>query len=110
MSDLERPHPEGVWSVALPERSEPPFEVFVNSVQQAEGSDFVVEGRWLRFQKPLKAKIALTGWRKLVLSLGIGVYKDLHADVIDVQYTADGKVRSASGLTVIPPQEPLQAE
>lgn len=110
MSEPESATPGRVWSVALPEAAEPPYEVFVNSVQQASGSDYVVEGRWLRFGRPLTPKPDLTGWQKLVLSLGIGVYKDLRADVIDLQYSAGGRVRSASGLTVIPPQEPLDSE
>ena len=80
----------------------------MNSIQQAEGSDFVVEGRWLRFSSPLKVQPRLGPWQKLVLSLGIGVYEDLRADMVDVQYTVDGAVRSASELTVIPPQDPLQ--
>ncbi|MDH3226796.1 MAG: hypothetical protein OEM67_06870 [Thermoleophilia bacterium] len=110
MSERENADAGPFWSVALPERAEPPFEVFVNSVQQAEGTDYVLEGRWLRFRRPLTVMPRLSSWQKLVLSLGIGVYKDLRADTIDLQYMVDGKVRSASGLTVIAPQEPLQAE
>ena len=109
MSEAENAGAGRYWSVALPQRAEPPFEVFVNSVQQSEGRDFVVEGRWLRFSRPLTPKPSLTMWQKLTLSLGIGVYRDLRADVIDVHYVADGAVRSAGGLTVIPPQDPLEA-
>jgi hypothetical protein len=110
MSKREDADSEPFWSVALPERANPPFEVFVNSVQQAEGTDYIVDGRWLRFRKPLTPMPRLGSWQKFVLSLGIGVYKDLRADTIDLHYMVDGKVRSASGLTVITPQEPLQAE
>ena len=107
MSASDRESAEGVWSVPLPDGAEPPFEVFVNGVQQSAGADYSVQGRWLRFARPLTPRPSLSGWQKFVLSLGIGVYRDLRADVVDVQYTRDGRVTLATGLTALPPQEPL---
>jgi hypothetical protein len=107
MSSDAEARPGSLWSVALPDGAQPPFEVFVNSVPKREGVDFHVEGRWLRFTEPLTPKPRLGLWRTLTLSMGIGVYKDLKADVVDVRYHSEGRVRSATGLDVIPPQAPL---
>lgn len=97
-----------VWSVALPAGAEPPYTVFVNGVQQREDEDFTVDGRWLRFRSPLKVRPRLSPRQRIMLAIGIGVYGDLTADVVDIQYRARGEPRSATGLPVIPPQEPLE--
>lgn len=92
-----------VWNVALPAEAEPPFEVFVEGVQLTEGADFQVDGRWLRITRPLRAappRLGLGG--RILLSIGIGVYKD-RVDTVDVRYRVGGEARHVSGLPVIPP-------
>lgn len=102
--------PSEFWSVPLPTGAEPPFGVFINGVQKAEGADYTVEGRWLRFREPLKPKVQIGFRRRVALLAGIGVYKDLKADSVDLQYHVAGRVRSQSGLPIIPPQTPLGDE
>ena len=97
----------GVWSVPLPAGAEPPYEVFVNGLAKTEGGDYTVEGRWLRFSQPLNPKVQMGLARRMSLLMGVGVYKDLKADVVDLQYRVGGQVRSQSGLPIIPPQDPL---
>ena len=99
-----------VWSVPLPAGAEPPYEVFVNGLPQREGEDYAVEGRWLRFSRALQPKVAMGFRRRISLLMGVGVYNDLTADVVDLQYRVGGGVRSESGLPIIPPQDPLGAE
>lgn len=95
-----------VWSVPLPAEAEPPYEVYVNGRRCEEAVDYTVEGRWVRFTVPLKPKIELGLGRRIMLGIGIGVYGDLKADTVDVSYRAGGATRLASGLPIIPPQEP----
>jgi hypothetical protein len=93
-----------VWSVPIPEGAERPFTVYVNGAPRTEGVDFTVEGRWLRFPSPLtpKPKVGLRG--KILLTIGIGVYGDLKADTVDLQYHVAGRPQLQTDLPVIPPQ------
>jgi hypothetical protein len=96
----------GIWSVPIPEGAEPPFTVFVNGAPRHQDTDFTVEGRWIRFPKPLRSPPKLGFGAKVMLSIGIGVYGDLKADSVDLQYHVGGRPRIATGLPVIPPQDP----
>jgi hypothetical protein len=93
------------WSVPLPEGAEPPFAVYVNGEPRTEPTDYVVEGRWLRFSAPLRPKQRLGVGRRVLLSIGSGVYGDLTADVVDVRFHRDGRREVATGLLVIPPPD-----
>ena len=95
-----------LWSVPLPAGAEPPYQVYVNGEPRREGLDYRVDGRWLRFTTRLTPKQALGTGRKLMLAMGIGVYGDLKADTVDVQYRSGGRPELASGLPIIPPPDP----
>lgn len=82
-----------VHLVALPAGAEPPFRVYVNGEERAEGTGFVVEGGSLRFTPPLHAQPPLGLGRKVLLGIGIGVYGDLKGDTLDVQYRTGGQTR-----------------
>jgi hypothetical protein len=101
------PQAEGrrVATVALPAGAEPPFGVYVNGEQLVEGVDFHVEGRALRFARPLRAQPPLGLARKLMLALGIGVYGDLRGDQLDLRYHAGGAARLATALPLSPAGE-----
>jgi len=92
-----------VWSVPLPEGAERPFTVYVNGEPRVEGEDFTVDGRWLRFTTPLRPRPKLGLGAKILLTIGIGVYGDLTADVVDLQYHRAGRPQLATELPVIPP-------
>jgi hypothetical protein len=87
--------------VRIPERAQPPYRVFVNGVEQREGSDFVVEGRRLRFSRSLAKEGKLGLWRWALMFFGIaGTYRK--NDSVDVQYSVNDRVRLATGLEIEP--------
>jgi len=88
--------------VRLPTDVVRPFQVFVNSVEQTEGTDFRVDGRTLVFQRELKSEGKLGFWRWASMWVGIaGTYRQ--NDSVDVAYQSGGKPVVASKL----PLEPL---
>jgi hypothetical protein len=88
--------------VRLPADVVRPFEVFVNGVEQEEGSDFRIEGRTLVFDRELRTEGKLGFWRWLSLWVGVaGTYRQ--NDSVDVAYRRGGKPVVASRL----PLEPL---
>jgi hypothetical protein len=82
-----------VHEVPLPAGAEPPFRVYVNGEERAQGTGFTVEGAALRFSPPLRAQPALGLGRKVLLGIGIGVYGDLKGDTLDLQYRVGGQTR-----------------
>lgn len=93
------------WSVPLPQGAEPPYDVYVNAQPQHEGADYVIEGRWVRFTRPLRPQPQLGLGRRIMLGIGIGVYGDLRGDVVDIGYRAGGTTQVATGLPIIPPAD-----
>jgi hypothetical protein len=75
----------------------------VNGVEQREGDDFVVKGRWLEFEKPLAKEGRLGLFRWSLMFFGIaGTYRK--NDSVDVQYTtAGGQNRLVTGLDIEAP-------
>lgn len=94
---------EPVWSVPLPADAEAPIEVFVNSVQ-LPSDQFSVDGRWIRLRRPITIPPPLGFWRRVMLGVGIGVYGDLKADQVDVQYRSGNQKRFVAHAKVLPPQ------
>jgi hypothetical protein len=88
--------------VRLPADLTRPFEVYVNGVQQEEGSDFEVEGRTLVFDRELRTEGKLGPWRWLSMWVGVaGTYRQ--NDSVDVVYQRGGRRVVATKL----PLEPL---
>ena len=82
----------------------PPFEVFVNGVQQREGEDYEQVGSTLVFERPLVREGKLGFWRWLSMLLGVaGTYRT--NDSVDVTYTLDGR-RLVSSLTPVAQPDP----
>ena len=92
------------WRVPLPRGAEPPDRVFVNGVPQAEGADYEVVGAELHFHTPLeKERLGLGRWTAMFLGLFGSYGKN---DSVDVQYRLAGRDVSATGLEIIPPDQP----
>ena len=95
---------EGVYRgtrVRLPADVVRPFHVFVNAVQQKEGTDYRVDGRTLVFDRELKSEGQLGLWRWLSMSVGIaGTYRQ--NDSVDVAYQRGGKPVVATKLPLEP--------
>ena len=86
----------------LPADARPPFDVYVNGVVQAEGTDFEYRDGALHFTRPLDAGRPEGLWQKLVMSTaGVGYYN--LGDSIDVHYQReDGTAGVVSGKRVEP--------
>jgi hypothetical protein len=88
-------------AVRLPRSVTPPFEVYVNGVRQAEGTDYVVRNGALRFERSLAQEGKLGLWRWFLGAWGIGTYRKHHS--VDVSYTRpDGQPAVAQNLPVEP--------
>ena len=87
--------------VQLPPDVTRPFEVFVNGVQQREGTDYIVRGGALYFERPMKeeGKLGLMRWTSIVLGIA-GSYRQ--NDSVDIAYERDGKKVVAAKLPLQP--------
>jgi hypothetical protein len=84
--------------VKLPAGAEPPFSVFVNGVEQAEGRDYNVRAGEIVFTRPIvKEKVGMGRWMAMYLGL-FGTYRK--NETVDVQYTRGGRVQLSSDLAV----------
>jgi len=87
--------------VKLPPDVTRPFDVFVNGVPQHEGTDYVVRGGVLYFERPMQeeGKLGLMRWTSIVLGIA-GSYRQ--NDSVDVAYERDGKKVVAAKLPLEP--------
>jgi hypothetical protein len=92
---------QSVARVDLPPDALPPFQVFVNGVQQEQGRDFRIVGRSLVFERSLAQEGKLGFWRWLSLLLGVaGTYRQ--NDSVDVVYARGGRRVVANNLPITP--------
>jgi hypothetical protein len=83
--------------VDLPPYVPDSFQVFVNGVEQAPGTDYEVHGRSLVFPRPIAQEGRLGFWRWTAMWLGIaGSYRN--HETVDVVYDAGGRRAVATGL------------
>ena len=91
--------PEEKCLAKLPRSVRPPFRVFVNGVEQREGTDYTVVGGDIVFSRSLAQEGRLGFWRWALIVFGIaGTYRKHEA--VDVQYTLNGRPTVATGLEV----------
>jgi len=85
--------------VKLPAGAEAPYVVFVNGVQQTEGSDYEVRTGEIVFTREIvKEKVGTGRW--LAMYLGIfGTYRK--NETIDLQFERNGKTELLSDLPVV---------
>jgi hypothetical protein len=86
-------------AVRIPRGAEPPFDVFVNGVQQTQGTDYVIEGDRLVFSKHLEKEGKLGFWRWLSMALSIAGFYGKN-DSVDVHYNLAGQRQVAVGLDI----------
>ena len=83
----------------MPRGAEPPYDVFVNGVEQQQGRDYTVAGDWLIFSKELVKEGKLGFWRWLSMALSIaGSYG--RNDSVDVHYSMGGRRQVSVGLDI----------
>ena len=92
------------WRVPLPDGAQPPYRVFVNGIPQREGADYEVRSHELHFSRPLeKERIGLGRWTAMFLGLWGHYGKN---DSVDVQFRRGSRETVATGLEIIPPDQP----
>jgi hypothetical protein len=84
--------------VRLPGGAERPIQVFVNGLEQTEGSDYSIHGREIVFSRPL-LKEKVSGGRWLAMTLGLfGSYGK--NETVDVHFRRGGKIQVISDAKV----------
>jgi hypothetical protein len=87
--------------VRLPRAAQPPFQVFVNGVPQAEGRDFRVVGEELEFSRLLKSdRVGFWRWTLMFFNIA-GTYG---GQTVDVRYSIGDRDTVATGLEILPPK------
>lgn len=82
--------------VRLPHDVQRPFEVYLNSVPQVEGTDFVVRDGTLVFERRLeRERVGRGRWTSMFLGIAGSYGKD---DSVDVAYSIGGVKRVAAKL------------
>jgi hypothetical protein len=85
--------------VRLPRGAEPPIRVYVNGVEQSEGSDFRIRGGEIVFERPIVKEGKVGGLRWLAMLLGLfGTYRK--HETVDVEYRLGGQVKLASDVEI----------
>jgi hypothetical protein len=104
MAESETEVPKGSEAVGrrvrLPRGAEPPIRVYVNGVEQEEGTDYELRPGELVFKRQIiKEKVGVGRWMAMYLGL-FGTYRK--HETIDVEYRLAGKVQLASDVEVVP--------
>jgi hypothetical protein len=85
--------------VRLPDGLKPPFQVFVNGIEQSRGKDYVVNGPFLLFRATLVREDRLGFWRWFSMFLGVGnTYRA--NDGVDVAFRANGRPQIFTALPI----------
>lgn len=101
----EQEIPKGSYAAGrralLPRGAEPPVKVFVNGVEQAEGTDYEIEGREIVFARPILKEEKLSGIRWLSMLIGVvGTYRK--NETVDIEYRLRGTTTLASDVQILP--------
>jgi hypothetical protein len=87
--------------VRLPRGAEPPIRVYVNGVEQSEGSDFRMRRGEIVFERPIVKEGKVSGFRWLAMLLGLfGTYRK--HETVDVEYRLSGEVKLYSDVEILP--------
>jgi len=84
--------------VRLPAGAEPPFAVYVNGVEQRQGSDYELRGGEVVFNREIvKERVGTGRWLAMYLGL-FGTYRK--NETIDLQFERGGRTELVSDLPV----------
>jgi len=85
--------------VRLPNGAERPIKVFINGVEQKEGTDYSIHGREIVFSRPLvKERVSSGRWIAMTLGL-FGSYGKNES--VDVHFRRAGKTQVLSDAKVV---------
>jgi len=104
MKQAETEIPKGSYAAGrrmkLPAGAEAPYVVYINGVEQSEGSDYRVAAGEIVFTRPIiKEKVGTGRWLAMYLGL-FGTYRK--NETIDLQFQRGGKTELISDLPVEP--------
>jgi hypothetical protein len=86
--------------VRLPSGAERPIQVFVNGLEQKEGSDYSIHGREIVFARPLvKEKVSSGRWLAMTLGLFGSYGKN---ETVDVHFRRGGKIQVLTDAKILP--------
>lgn len=102
MNEKAQGIPKGSYAagrrVKLPAGAEAPYTVFVNGIEQREGTDYRVAAGEIVFTRDIvKEKVGTGRWLAMYLGL-FGTYRK--NETIDLQFSHDGEVTLLSDLPV----------
>jgi hypothetical protein len=84
----------------LPRGAEPPIRVYVNGVEQRQGTDYKLSGGQIVFARPIVKEGKVSGFRWLAMLLGLfGTYRK--HETVDVEYRLRGQVKLASDVEIL---------
>jgi hypothetical protein len=84
--------------IQLPAGAEPPYVVFVNGVEQEEGSDYDLRAGEIVFRRQIvKEKVGTGRWLAMYLGL-FGTYRK--NETVDLQFQREGRTELRSDLPV----------
>jgi hypothetical protein len=86
--------------VRLPSGAERPIQVFVNGLEQSEGSEYKLHGREIIFSRPL-VKERVSGGRWLAMTLGLFGSYGKH-ETVDVHFRRGARTEVLSDAEILP--------
>jgi len=85
----------------LPRGAQAPIRVYVNGVEQREGSDYELRGGAIVFSRPIVKEGKVSGFRWMAMFLGLfGTYRK--NETVDVEYRLGGELKLASDVEILP--------
>ena len=85
----------------IPRRAEPPLKIYIDGVEQVEGSDYSIRGREVVFARPILKEQKLSGFRWLAMLIGVvGTYRK--NETVDIEYRSGAGTKLASDVEIIP--------
>jgi len=86
--------------VRLPGGAERPIQVFINGLEQREGSDYKLHGREIVFSRPLvKERVSSGRWLAMTLGLFGSYGKN---ETVDVHFRRGGRTQVVSDAEIVP--------
>jgi hypothetical protein len=104
MTETETEIPKGSYAagrrIKLPAGAEAPYAVFINGVEQSEGTDYRLAAGEIVFSRQIvKEKVGTGRWLAMYLGL-FGTYRK--DETVDLQFQRDGRVELISDLPIVP--------
>jgi hypothetical protein len=85
--------------VRLPHGAEPPYTVFINGVEQREGTDYRLAAGEIVFGRPIlkEERVGFGRWLAMLIGL-FGTYRK--HETVDVEFRRGGRIELASDLPI----------